>query len=1091
MDQRWRINRNFHNSNLLKSTFKLIVTLLIIMAAFKVLAAYYDVNRVTHYLPLHSILEMTSVIIAGLIFSVGWSNRHRNFPGYIHLLSYSFLAVAIIDCFHLLSYPGMPNFVTPNTPEKSIDFWLLGRTFVALVLLVGVLVPELSDKYFRHRYAALAVTLIGTFTLSYLILFYGSLLPRTFVADEGLTDFKIGYEYSVMLIHLATLMLLGVRKHRASSYNATALFHALCIMVLSEYLFTQYQQVNDTDIFLGHVFKTLAYVYLYRAIYIEAIELPYNLVKKAKREVQFLADNVPVFIAQFDKQKRIRFINQPYAQLLGCEPDAVVGEPYHQVLDQHTRHALSPLMTQALAGESCSLELTSSDASTSTKTLFYRFEPQRDHDGKVEGFTLAISDITELNQTVESARQTNELLNSIIENVPVCIFWKDKDLRYLGCNTAFAQDGGYDSPESLLGKSDFDMPWKDQAEGYRSDDQIVIDSGTAKLNIVEPLTRFDAKEQWLITSKVPLRDKDGAIIGVLGVYANITDIRNTETELRKLSQAVEQSPHVVFITDADKRIEYVNQAFSKITGFSRKQALGQTPSLLRSGKNPDEVYQHINEHLLRGETWRGELVNRTRTGTDYVASVIIAPVRQPDGEVTHYLCIQENITLQKQAQQHIEMLAHFDQLTGLPNRELLQHRFQQAIIAAEQSGNEFALMFIDLDNFKNINDSLGHNIGDQVLIRIADRIKRVSREEDTISRLGGDEYILILPNTNKSGAEHVAKKLIDTVAQPMMIQHYELVITPSIGIALYPEHGEDFENLSKNSDTAMYHAKRHGRNNFYCYNPSMQEHTARTLMLESALRHALEENQLEVHYQPQIAIGSREIIGAEALLRWHHPEFGWVSPAEFIPIAESGGLINPIGDWVLRSVCKQMRQWYDQGMPQLVLAVNLSAVQLRQNHVANTITEILDEFSLPYHCLELELTEAVAMSNYDAAVELMNRLKDKGVQISIDDFGTGYSSLAYLKRFSVSKLKIDQSFIRDSSTSLEDKAIISAIINMAASLGIKTIAEGVETEEQLRYLEREGCNEVQGYHISRPLAATNFERFVLDYAPAVSQLSAS
>ena len=1086
-----RANLSSYNTNLAKSTLKLLLTLSLITAAFKLIAAYYDVEHITHYLPLHSVLEMTSVIIAGLIFSVGWSNRHRDFPGYIHLLSYSFLAVAIVDCVHLLSYPGMPDFISPNTPEKSIDFWLLGRTIVALVLLVGVLMPQLSDRFFKRRYLALAISLGATVALCAWILFYGHMLPRTYVTGKGLTDFKVGYEYTVVFIHFLTLVLLCFRMSRPSSYNVTALFQALCIMILSEYLFTQYQQVNDADIFLGHVFKTLAYIYLYRAIYLEAIELPYSLLNKAKREVQFLADNVPVFIAQFDNQKCFRFINEPYAELLGTEPGALVGQPYHQVLDQETRHAISPYMKRVLSGESCSLEMTCFIDSESPKSLFYRFEPQRDSEGNIEGFIVAVSDVTELNQTMEVARQANELLNSIIENVPVCIFWKDRSLRFLGCNTSFARDAGFDSPAAIIGKTDYEMAWKDQAEGYRHDDQIVIQSGEAKLNIVEPQTRFDAQDQWLITSKVPLRDKYGSIIGVLGVYSNITEIRNAETELRKLSQAVEQSPHVVFITDASRRIEYVNHAFTKITGFSRSEAIGQSPRLIRSGKNADEVYQHINEHLKRGETWRGELVNRTRSGTDYVASVIIAPVRQQDGEVTHYLCIQENITLQKQAQQHIEKLAHFDQLTGLPNRELLQHRFQQAIIAAEQSGNDFALMFIDLDNFKNINDSLGHNVGDQVLIRIADRIKRISREEDTISRLGGDEYILILPNTNKSGAEYVAKKLIEAVAQPMLIQPYELVITPSIGIAIYPEHGTGFEDLSKNSDTAMYHAKRHGRNSFYCYNPTMQEHTARTLMLESALRHALEENQLSVHYQPQIAIDSHEIIGAEALLRWQHPDFGWVSPAEFIPIAESAGLINPIGDWVLRSVCKQMREWSDRGMQQLVLAVNLSAVQLRQSQVSNTIMEILDEFSLPYHCLELELTEAVAMSNYDAAVELMKRLKDKGVQISIDDFGTGYSSLAYLKRFSISKLKIDQSFVRDSCTSVEDRAIISAIIKMASSLGIKTIAEGVEREEQWRYLEEEGCNEIQGYFISKPLSPVDFERFVHDYNPSLAQLSAS
>ena len=1091
MDLLGRVKSAYRNLELIKSTLILVLSLFVVTVATKLIFLYYDVEHVAHYLPLHSMLEIASVLIAGMIFSIGWSNRRQHFPGFIYLLAFSFLSVAIIDCFHFLSYPGMPDFITPNGTEKSINFWLAGRGIVAAVLFMVVLKPDFSEPLFQKRYLMLALTVGLTLSICYLILFHGDLLPRTYIPGKGLTAFKVNFEYLVVFVHVVTLLLLCFRMSQPLPYNVTALFHGLCIMIFSEYLFTRYQDVNDTNIFLGHVFKTLAYFYLYRAIYMEAIELPYNLLNKAQREIQFLADNVPVYIAQFDKKKRFRFVNEPYAELLGYSAEAVIGSPCHQILDQNTLLTIKPHMDKALAGESCSLEVFQAITDQPARGLLYRFEPQIDQDGEVEGFFVAISDVTELNQSVEVARQTNELLHSIIENVPVCIFWKDKSLHYLGCNTAFSNDAGCESPQWLIGKSDFDMPWKEQADLYRADDQVVIESGESKLNIVEPQTRFDTKEQWLMTSKVPLRDKYGNIIGVLGVYSNITEIRNTEIELRKLSQAVEQSPHVVFITDANQKIEYVNHAFTRITGFSRKQAMGQTPRLLRSGKNPEEIYHHINEHLQRGETWRGELINRAHNGVDYIASVIIAPVRQADGLVTHYLCIQENITLQKQAQQHIEKLAHFDQLTGLPNRELLQHRFQSAIVTAEQSHSQFALMFIDLDNFKNINDSLGHNIGDQVLIRIANRIKRISREVDTVSRLGGDEYILVLPNTNKAGAEKVAVKLLEAVSRPILVQHYELCITPSIGIAIYPEHGADFENLSKNSDTAMYHAKRHGRNGFYCYNPTMQEHTARTLMLESALRHALAENQLEIHYQPQIAIGNRGIVGAEALLRWHHPEHGWVSPGEFIPIAESGGLINPIGDWVLRTVCRQMRDWFDQGMQQIVVAVNLSAVQLRQNNLATTILAMLDEFSLPYHCLELELTEAVAMSNYDAAVELMNRLKDKGVQISIDDFGTGYSSLAYLKRFTVSKLKIDQSFIRDSSTSVEDRAIISAIIKMASSLGIKTIAEGVEMEDQLRYLEKEGCDEIQGYYLSKPLTPADFQQFVFAYNSALPKLSAS
>ena len=1083
MNLTWRTS-SFRDSGL-RGPAVTFVLLLCVYAVAKLATGHYQVAQVAYFLPLHTLFEMISVIISALIFSIGWSNSNRQFIGFIYLLAYAFLAVAIFDFAHFMSYTGMPDFLTPNNPEKSINLWLMARAVVAVVLFIVVLRPNISGRTFRHRYLSLFATLTIAASVCYLIIFHQGLLPHTYKAGEGLTAYKITFEYLVAFVHIVTAVLLGFRMKRPLPYNAAMLFQALCIMIASEFFFTRYRDIDDTDIFIGHVFKTVAYVFLYRAIYIEAIELPYNLLAKAKREVQFLADSVPVLIAQFDEGKRFRFINKPYAQLLGFHPLALIGRPCAEVMDSTTFGTMNPYMDRALAGESCSFELAREVPGDAKKILLYRLEPQRVQNRRIDGFIVAISDISELNESIEAARRSNELIHSIIENVPVSIFWKDKTLQYLGCNTLFAKEAGIESPQSIVGKSDFDLVWKEQAEGYRKDDQLVIDSGEARLNIVEPQTRSDGKVKWLMTSKVPLRDRDGEIIGVLGVYSNITEIRDTELELRKLSQAVSQSPHVVFITDAERRIEYVNQAFTEITGFTRTQAIGKTPRLLKSDKTPDSVYKSLYDHLGRGETWRGELINKTESNMEYIASVIISPIRQQDGTITNYLCIQENITLQKQAQQHIEKLAHFDQLTGLPNRELLQHRLRQAIISAHQTNGSFALMFVDLDHFKNINDSLGHNVGDQVLICIADRIKRNSRDEDTVSRVGGDEYILVLPHTDKAGATQVAKKIIEAVSQPMKIEGYELVITPSIGIAFYPDQGLDFATLSKNADTAMYHAKQSGRNGYFCYNPSMQEHTARLLMLESALRHALELNQLEIHYQPQVSIRTGEIVGAEALLRWYHPELGAISPAEFIPVAESGGMINPIGEWVIRKVCEQMRLWFDGGMPPITLAVNLSAVQLRQGHIGETITDILDKFSLPYHCLELELTEAVAMSNYEAAIALMNRLSDKGVQISIDDFGTGYSSLSYLKRFSISRLKIDRSFINDSLNSPEDKAIICAIIKMASTLGIKTLAEGVETEQQLSFLIQEGCDEIQGYYISQSLPARDFEKFFLEERSAV------
>ncbi len=426
---------------------------------------------------------------------------------------------------------------------------------------------------------------------------------------------------------------------------------------------------------------------------------------------------------------------------------------------------------------------------------------------------------------------------------------------------------------------------------------------------------------------------------------------------------------------------------------------------------------------------------------------------------------------------HIQRLANYDALTGLPNRMILNDRMLQAITLAQRNQASLAVMFLDLDHFKDINDTLGHSAGDHLLIEIAKRLTAMLREEDTVTRLGGDEFILLFPGTDGSGAAQVAEKLIHSITQAFSTPAQELNVSASIGIAIYPDDGEDFETLSKNADTAMYRVKQEGRNGYRFFTAEMQARSARKLQLEYALRHALALDQMTLHFQPQLALANGRVVGAEALLRWQHPQLGQVSPAEFIPVAEANGLILPIGEWVLKTAVQQLKTWMDQGMAPMVMAVNLSVAQFRHPALPELVSRILEQARLPSACLELELTEGVALENPLGAIAIMNQLHERGVRMSIDDFGTGYSSLNYLKRFKVYKLKIDQSFVRDISTDPEDKAIVSAVISMAKSLGLKTIAEGVETPSQLAFLREQGCDEVQGYYFSRPLPADQFEAF--------------
>jgi diguanylate cyclase (GGDEF)-like protein/PAS domain S-box-containing protein len=533
-------------------------------------------------------------------------------------------------------------------------------------------------------------------------------------------------------------------------------------------------------------------------------------------------------------------------------------------------------------------------------------------------------------------------------------------------------------------------------------------------------------------------------------------------------------------TSPEKEWLEVNDALCDMLGYTREELMGMTWFELT---HPDDLAAGLIQHdrILSGEIDEYSIENRYVRKDGSIVHVRRSPraVRKADGSLDYIVAWIDDITERKQNEQQIQRLAHFDPLTDLPNRALFTDRISHAINMAQRSNSQLAVMFLDLDHFKNVNDNLGHRVGDALLVEIAQRLSSSIREEDTVSRLGGDEFVLLLPNTDADGAAHVAEKLLERVVRVCQIEQHELVVTPSIGIAMYPNDGKDFEMLSQCADVAMYRAKHAGRNNYKFFTAEMQTRSTRILQLENALRYALARDELSLHYQPQVSLESGRIIGAEALLRWQHPELGSVSPAEFIPIAESSGQILQIGEWVLHTAVRQMKSWMDSGMAPMIIGVNLSAVQFRHPNLPQLVTQILDSVKLPAQYLELELTEGVAMDDPLGAIAMMDKLHERGIRMSIDDFGTGYSSLSYLKRFKVYKLKIDQSFVRDITVDPEDRAIVRAIISLADSLCLQTIAEGVETEGQLALLRELGCNEVQGYYFSKPLSADQFEAFIL------------
>jgi diguanylate cyclase (GGDEF)-like protein/PAS domain S-box-containing protein len=557
------------------------------------------------------------------------------------------------------------------------------------------------------------------------------------------------------------------------------------------------------------------------------------------------------------------------------------------------------------------------------------------------------------------------------------------------------------------------------------------------------------------------------------VMQRTSELSEANKHLSLQAAALKAAANAIVITDFHGTIIWVNRAFTAMTGYGQEEIVGKNPNLLNSGEQPESYYAELWSTILSGKVWKGEIVNRRKDGTTYTEEMTITPVSLEDTgnpTNTYFIAIKQDITQRKAAEKQIQFLAYYDALTGLPNRTLLQDRLSKALAGARRRKDKVALLFLDLDGFKTINDSLGHSVGDLVLQEVAERLKRFAREQDTVARVGGDEFLIVLTAVKDAAdAAVAAERLMHAMTVELVIQGRSLSISCSIGIGIFPEHGTDGETLIKNADAAMYCAKESGCNSFRFFSEGMNAEAMERLTLEHGLRLALEKRELFLVYQPQMDIATGKTTGLEALLRWQHPELGLVRPDKFIRIAENSGLIIPIGEWVLRTACSQARKWQDEGLLAVPVAVNVSAVQFRQEDFCELIGRVLWETGLAPQYLEMELTESLLLSNAHVTLSVLQNLRAMGLKLAIDDFGTGYSSLSYLRQFPVSKLKIDRSFIRDVAVNPDDAAITTAIIGMAKSLNLKVIAEGVEDEAQMSFLRARQCDEIQGYYFSKPL----------------------
>lgn len=794
------------------------------------------------YLPLHSFLEVIAIAVAALVFGIGWHAHGPARPRNLLILSCGFLAVALLDFAHAMSYKGMPDFVTEASSEKAINFWLLARYTATFTLLFAVLLPWRPFSLAWARYGVLGICLAWAGLAYWLGLYRADWFPHTFIPGLGLTEFKVYAEYVLIGLSLATavgIYGLGKLKYRL---HLPSLLAAVVISALSELCFTLYSEVTDAFNLLGHIYKVAAYLLIYRAVFIEAVQAPYTQMHESRRQL-----------------------------------------------------------------------------------------------------------------------------------------YREKELM--------------------------------------------------------------------------------------------------RTTLHAIGDAV-------LAIDRHGRIEFINPMAERMTGWRSEEAAGRRLQEVMGLSDTEKAHRLGEEvqRLLSGETSQIYLCDKCLMGfhdKQYVTEISLSALKDEDGETVGAAIVCQDVTERSEFEARLQYQAGHDPLTQLPNRLALHDSLSQAMQEARQNNSKVAVLFLDLDRFKDVNDTLGHDTGDQLLKVVAERLLQCVRRGDVVGRMGGDEFMAILPDLNRAeDCLPVCDAIRQAFGKPCWIGEHEFYIECSIGISLFPDDGADERTLVRNADIAMYSAKGLGRNTFKYYSGKMNARLVERLEIEQGLRHALERGELYVCYQPRVDVIHGRVIGAEALVRWRHPDGKQIGPDKFIAVAEQSGLIGRIGEFVLRTACRDAKAWQDVGFTDVRVGVNFSAQQFRDPTLLDKIRQALVESGLPPDALEMELTEGTLMENAESALDLWERLDHLGVQMVIDDFGTGFSSLSYLQRLPVDLIKIDRSFVRDITHSANDGAIVRAVIALAQSLRVNVVAEGVETEEQLAYLRRSGCREVQGYYYSKPLPIEQFREFL-------------
>ncbi|MGM9515583.1 bifunctional diguanylate cyclase/phosphodiesterase [Roseateles sp. DB2] len=953
-----RLDRS-HRADLRKLLPRLGLMLGVLLACWA-LPVPPSLRGLASYAPLHVLLETLSIIVASLIFSLAWGSRLGQVSGNVCVLACAFAGVALLDFSHLLSYSGMPDYITPAGPEKAIDFWLAARLLACLGLLWMVATPWQSGLPRRNRHVLLLGIGAVVALVHWAVLLHPESLPRTFVAGQGLTPLKVAAEYLLVGLLLLTALLLTRRMREPTPFNAAALLGAVLSMAMSELFFTLYASVTDVLNLAGHVYKVIGYLFLHRAVFMEAVQRPYTELELVKEQLQATLKTVPDLVFELDADGRYLSYHSPPSDLLAASPSHFIGRLISEVLPPEATATVMQTLGEAL---------------------------DRGSSGG----------------------------RRIVLDLPM-------GRHYFELHATRCQQEAGEKPRLI----------------------VLSRNITQEVNAREALLEAAQQTQTIL---------DNVIDGIITI-----DRRGT--------------------------VRSYNSSAHKIFGYEASEVVGNNITMLMPSPYAEAHDRYLADYArtgIRQVIGRGREVEGLRkNGERFPMSLAVNEIEREGERI--YIGMVRDITQRRAAEAEIQRLAFFDQLTDLPNRRLLLDRLDRAVLSAARRGQLGALLFIDLDEFKLLNDTWGHDFGDRVLVQVARRLSGSVREGDTVARLGGDEFVIMLESLGETlqeaaaHAEMVARKILLNFEQPFQLLEREQHSSPSIGITLFGDNLLSASELMAHADTAMYQAKAQGKNTFRFFDAELQAVLATRAALETDLRQSIARRQLLLHFQPQVDEQGR-VLGAEALLRWQHPQRGLVPPGVFIPAAEQCGFVLELGQWVLDAACRTLAAWAQHPRCcRLDLSINVSALQLRDAHFVNGVLDALHRHGASPRRLKLELTESLLAENVEDTIAKMSELRKAGVGFSLDDFGTGYSSLNYLRRLPLEELKIDRSFVNDMLGDPNGAVIARTIVALGQTFGLQVIAEGVETPEQRDALLKMGCHRFQGFLFGRPVDQASFER---------------